>query len=1081
MKIICTILSACFVLILNAEDCSVVLMPEGRLTLGKEIRMEWRHNPAWRAILLKDGEVTVEGEKSTLSGTCAYPAGNGAEASYTLTRKDGDNWNYTATLRGIGDTKHISLEVKIPADRPADLEIGGTLFRLSGKKQETEILKWSPVRRNNLFRIVSGKDIYTLSGEFSVSISDLRGSTKENYYCIHFHVPESAREAHRFDMNIAIHRERPEMTPVSIAAAANMGFADPAADDGRGGWTDQGPKNDLAAMTLSGTHDFAGIPFEILDPAKNDGKSCIAVSGIRRFPPHGQLTFPEPVKARYLYLLHAAAWVPQTGEKIGAVELTFADDTTQRIPVIAGKDCGNWWNPVFPFENGQIGWTGDNPSGKVGLFVSAFRIPEKPLKAVGFLPEKSVWMIAGVSTGNLRPQATAEDHLTITRGAEWQPIDVPMQFKKGSAMDFSRLNRYYPAKDGALKIDEKGHFVLSRDPSKRLRFYGTNLGQDLTVPSHESADLLAERLAMEGFNSIRIHQFENRIYDWGKSSTLDFNPDKLDRFFYLWAKLREKGMYLTSDMLSTRVVRPGDGIEECPSSGDESIRKTLTMFSDSAMRNWKEFARKILLAKNPYTGLSMAEDPALFALNLDNEAPLYHTWSAHPELAPLVEKVYSSYLREKGLYTPEAAKLRGEEFYRFLKERQLKIQREQIRFLREELGVKAYITNLNNDARLNLQPFRYELDLTDGHIYHDHPEYPLKNWNVPISNSQKSATATGNRSMLANMAIRIPGRPMIVTELQFCYPNRFRSEIAILAGAYAALQDWDALYRFAAGHSDRKITTPGCCGSFDHYYEPLGILTGRIMHFLFVRGDVADAPGPVVTWGWDNPEFRDEFDPEFRDLGLFTRIGSAPAGTRIPDTLLLPDKSWKSALPEAMKQFLARYRKTGTAVSFTGEISFQREKATAAVVTPRSEVFSFPGGGIGGKFLEITNSHGFATISAHAFDDRELTRSRDILVYHLTDAVNSGTVFRNGEARLTLNNGGLPVLARSGGADVALNVDPDEKTWRVEAIALDGSVLGLIPFELRDGKLRFRATVFGPAGVTMLYRVRPGIQSAATR
>lgn len=1081
MKIISTILAVLFAAILNAEENPVALTPEGRLTLGKEIRMEWRHNPAWRPILLKDGNATAEGETKTLSGTCVYSAGNGAEASHALTRKDGDNWNYTATLRGIGDTKHISLEIKIPADRPADLEVGETLYRLSGKKEGGQILKWSPIKRGNLFRIVSGKEIYTIRGDFSVSVSDLRFSTKENFYCIHLHVPESAGDAHRFDLNVAIRRESSEIAPVPLAPAANMGFADRIADDGQGGWTDQGPENDLAAMTRYGTCDFAGIPFEILDPAKNNGKSCVAVSGIRRFPPHGELNLPQPVKARYLYLLHAAAWVPQTGEKTGVMELTFADNTKTQIPVIAGKDCGNWWNPVFPFENGLIGWTGDNPQSKVGLFVSAFRIPEKPLKSIGFLPEKSVWMIVGVSTGNLRPQATAENPLTVTRGTEWQPIDVPMQFKRDSAMDFSTLNRFYPAKDGALKIDENGHFVLSKDPSKRLRFYGTNLGQDLTIPAHGPADLLAERLAMEGFNSVRLHQFENRIYDWSKPDTLDFNPDKLDRFFYLWAKLREKGMYLTTDLLSTRIVRPGDGIEECPSSGDESIRKTLTMFSDSAMKNWKEFARKLLLMKNPYTGLAMAEDPALFAINLDNEAPVYHTWNAHPELAPLVETVYAAYLREKGIRTPEAVKQRGDEFYRFLKARQFKIQREQIRFLKEELGVKAFITNLNNVARLNLQPFRYELDLTDGHIYHDHPEFPLKNWNVPISNDQKSAIATGNGSMLSNMAIRIPGRPMIVTELQFCYPNRYRSEIAILAGAYAALQDWDALYRFAAGHSDKKITTPGYCGSFDHYYEPMGILTGRIMHFLFVRGDVAEAPGPVLTYGWSDPEYRDEFDPEFRDLGLFTRIGSAPAGAHIPGTLILPEKNWKNVLPDGITQFLERYRKTGIAASSTGEIMFNRENATATVVTPKSEVFSFPGGEIGGKFLNITNSHGFATISAHAFDNRELSRSRDILLYHLTDAVNAGTVFRNGEARLMLNNGGLPVLARGGRADVALNVDPEEKTWLVEAIALDGSVQGTIPAVMRDGRLRFRAEVFGPAGVTMLYRVRAGNHSAAAR
>lgn len=1061
----------CPVLLSAGEDSPVSLSPEGRLLLGRQLRLEWRHNPAWRGIVFQDPVAPVcGGNRTALSGECSFPEGRGAKADHVLTRTGDDGWTYSATLRGIGETKHISAEIKIPADHPADLEVGGEVFRLSGKKEKQDILKWSPVKQGNVFRISSGNETYTLRGDFSVSISDLRFSTRENYYCIHLHVPESGGES-RFDMNVAIRREQPEMRSVPLTAAANMGFADPVADDGKGGWTDQGPENDLACMTAYGTSDFAGIPFEILDPAKNGGKSAVVVSGVRRYPPPGAVDFPQPPTARYLYLLHAAAWVPPTGEAAGSLELTFADGEKSVVPVVAGKDCGNWWNPVFPFENGQVGWTGDNGKSRVGLFVSAFRIPEKPLKRIVFLPGKSVWMIAGVSLGNLRPQRTAENPLTVTAGEEWQPIAVPARLRKGSAMDFSQWNRFSPAKDGALTINEAGHLVLEKDPSKRLRFYATNLCQDMTVPSHEDADLLAERLAMEGFNSVRLHQFENRIYDWTRPSTLDFDPKKLDRFHYLWARLREKGMYLTTDLHSARIVRPGDGIEECETSNDESIRKTLTMFSDSALRNWKEYARKLLLMKNPYTGLSLAEDPALFALNLDNEAPVYHTWNAHPELAPLVEEKYSACLKEKNLHTPELVKQRGPEFYKFLKDRQFRVQREQIRFLKEELKVKALLTNLNNDARLNLQPFRNELDLVDGHIYHDHPEYPLKNWNVPISNTQESAISTGNRSVLANMAIRIPGKPMIITELQFCYPNRFRSEIAILAGAYAALQGWDALYRFAAGHSDQWIAVPSAAGSFDHYHEPIGILTGRMIHFLFVRGDVAEASGPVAVYGWEDPAYNDRFDPEFDELGLFTRIGSSPLSADGGDTRPLPGKEWKTRLSEPWKQALTRWRKEGRVTSSTGEISLDREKATATVITPKSEAFSFPGGDIGGKFLSVGNSFDFATISAHSLDDRNLAESRDILVFHLTDAINGGTVFQNSEARLMLDNGRLPILARRGRADLALNVDPQAGEWQVQAIALDGSVLGTVPAEKRDGKLRFRAEVFSPAGTVMVYRV----------
>ena len=1054
----------------SAAESAVSITPQGRLSLGKSIRVEWRHNPAWKPIVFPKGKVVRDGARTSIAGECSYPEGRGAKAVCTLTEQDADNWLYTAVLRGIGDTRHISAEIKIPADRPADLEVNGTLFRLSGKKERPTILKWTPVKKNSSFRIVSGMEVYTLRGTFSVSIGDLRFSTKEPYYCIHLHVPESNREK-RFDMTISIRREKASMRPVSIASAANMGFTDKQVDDGKGGWTDQGPSNDLSSMTKFGAGEFAGIPFEILDPAKNGGRSCVVLSRFRRFPPIGKLTFAKTESARYLYLLHAAAWVPKNGETIGKVELAFSDGSKTAIPVIAGKDCGNWWSPVFSFENGVIGWTGDNRSSKVGLFVSAFRIPEKGLKSIRFLPGKSVWMIAGVSLGNLRPQRTAERHVMIREDQKWKPIPLPFRFRKGSVMDFSGLNRFHSLRDGALKINDKGHFVLKKDPAKRIRFNGTNFGQFLNVPTHEETDLLVERIAMEGFNSVRLHQFENWLYDRSKPSTLDFKKDRLDNFHYLWAKLREKGMYLTTDLHCTRIVRPGDHIAECRSSSDQSIRKTLTMFSESALQNWKDYARKLLTMKNPYTGMSMLEDPALFAINLDNEAPIYNTWNAHEQLLPLVEKVYCEYLREKKIYTPELARKRGPEFYEFLKERQFKVQREQMRFLREELGAKMFLTNLNNDAKLNLQPFRWELDLIDGHVYHDHPGYPLNNWNVPISNTQSSAIAGGNGSIMNNMRIRLPGKPMIITELQFCYPNRFRSEIAAMAGAYAALQDWDGLYRFAYGHNAKNITRLAGAGSFDHYYDPIGILTGRIFYFLFVRGDVAPASGPVFCYGWENPGFHDRFDPAFCELGFFTGIGSAPANAVLRNSRILPGKQWKEQLPPRYRKALDRYRKEGVAVSSTGEITLDRNAMKVSVVTPKSELFTFPGGRMTGKFLSIRNSLDFSTLSVHSLDDKPLAESRDLLLFHLTDAINSGTVFQNEEARLTLNNGTLPILACRGRADLTMNVSSTVPSWTVQAIGLDGSVLGTIPSEKRDGGLRFRAEVFGPAGVTMIYRI----------
>lgn len=56
-------------------------------------------------------------------------------------------------------------------------------------------------------------------------------------------------------------------------------------------------------------------------------------------------------------------------------------------------------------------------------------------------------------------------------------------------------------------------------------------------------------------------------------------------------------------------------------------------------------------------------------------------------------------------------------------------------------------------------------------------------------------------------------------------------------------------------------------------------------------------------------------------------------------------------------------------------------------------------------------------------------------------------------------------------ADLAMKVPSAVKDWTIQAIGLDGSVLGTIPSEIKDGRLHFRAEVFGPAGVTMIYRI----------
>ncbi|UKI29716.1 MAG: hypothetical protein L6W00_16825 [Lentisphaeria bacterium] len=58
------------------------------------------------------------------------------------------------------------------------------------------------------------------------------------------------------------------------------------------------------------------------------------------------------------------------------------------------------------------------------------------------------------------------------------------------------------------------------------------------------------------------------------------------------------------------------------------------------------------------------------------------------------------------------------------------------------------------------------------------------------------------------MPTRIFGKPFFVSEFSYCSPNRFRLTGGLLLGAYASLQDWDGLCRFAWTHNIQAIKGP---------------------------------------------------------------------------------------------------------------------------------------------------------------------------------------------------------------------------------------------------------------------------------
>ena len=125
---------------------------------------------------------------------------------------------------------------------------------------------------------------------------------------------------------------------LDLSGVANRGLSDEVADDGKGGWADQGAAADMRDLE-TGLKEVKGVPFQLLAP-----KSCVVLRSRRR-PQSPDL--PEQVamavgaKLDTLYFLHSGAWI-KDGRKHWTYDIVYADGRTEEIPVIGGVGVRDW-------------------------------------------------------------------------------------------------------------------------------------------------------------------------------------------------------------------------------------------------------------------------------------------------------------------------------------------------------------------------------------------------------------------------------------------------------------------------------------------------------------------------------------------------------------------------------------------------------------------------------------------------------------------------------------------------------------------------------------------------------------------
>ena len=775
------------------------------------------------------------------------------------------------------------------------------------------------------------------------------------------------------------------------------------------------------------------------------------------------IVLPFNKSAKFLYVLASADSIPDASEVATAFVSSSAGEFSHKI---TAKSIGLFNSPKVP-EDAVLAWSTVRGGKPLNIYMLEIPMPKGRINSVALRSNADLKIYAATFAKNSLRSKFAPQQITAESDI-YKPIEFKRPFKRGSALDMSWVLDAPAGKYGRVMARD-GNFFFEKAPEKHVRFYGANICMSCAVPPKELAEKLADDFVVRGYNIVRFHHFDFLILkDGGRSS--EFDVDALDRMFYLWAKFRERGIYITTDLFTMRRLAP-EQIPEFPAGSVNEDNKGALMFTKSGKALLKRFAKDLLCTKNPYTGLAIKDDPALVNLSIVNENAFGSVCKG--ATAGLLQKRYKAYLAENKLDHTDAREAG------FMKSEYMKYYAEMRDYLRS-IGVKAMLTDQNFNRSFFLSVIADNYDLVDTHAYQDHPTFLLKAWRNPqIFNKRHSFASYGGAfpRTAYNAHLR---KPMAVTEWDYLLNGGSGTEGAFIVSANAAFQDFDMICRFTYSHDARSISCGGLVGGFDVAGDPLRAVSEIAASMLFVRGDVSASNHPVpLLLPADifdtNLPFVKKYGyrpyqtqgGSYADMSLLTKLGTIvykkPEDIKLPANAaaaVVVDESLKLGVPTValddpdLVQKVLAFKKAGkaafdtsakTQICSTGEMSIDAQKLSFKVKTARSEVLAGqPAAELSGDFAKVKFGECKAVVMASSLDAKPLSESKRIIVIYLTDLKNSDMRWQNGD--IMLEYGNAPLLIRTDKAHLTLA--KNFAGYKLYALDTDGSRLREVPLSL---------------------------------
>ncbi len=664
-------------------------------------------------------------------------------------------------------------------------------------------------------------------------------------------------------------------------------------------------------------------------------------------------------------------------------------------------------------------------------------------------------------------QADLDKFSRTLAGPDWFAFQPAKEVVPG-VIDMDRWLDGPAGKHGGVRMVKDGFAFEDGTP---VKFWGVNLSYTASAPDHATADFTSARFAKYGVNAVRMHKFSYPTGQGGIGDPNDstaWDPKGLDQLDYFASKLKEHGVYFGWSHTYGLHVVPGDRKRLLAYDEIDKDLKGNTYafihFAEDVQDLMIEKVVNLLKHKNPYTGKTYAEEPALCFIELQNEDDIFfytseNAFKACPTYKKRFQERFAAWLKDRygsqeklqaawGDALPSGETLADTNIVPqlnpwFFGEDHLPGQKDGAR--RRLLDTAAFLHDVQDrfysrfvkairDAGykgpLNGSPWQapsmlphyynlnsdYQVGYIDRHNYFDGkgPEMFASMLTHPGS----GYLGSGLQQMV--------DRPFGLSEWIHVYPNVYAAEgPAILAAYGMGLQGWDASYEFQS-QADRRVFDDTAGGFPWGVWEadvPTSLGQFPSLARMIYRGDVKE--GEVVSVRRVSPddlaEGRFGFSDKVEQHGdVKTFGGSVPPEALAAGRVVVEftDKSQPSQLPD-----MSRYRQGSVIKSVTGQLAWDTSGQGFFTVNTAGTkaVVGFTGGKeqtLGDVKVRLDTP--FASLFLTALEPGEdLASGKRALITVLARESNTGFTYFAPDDRI-LKNGGPPILLEPVKATVAI-------------------------------------------------------------